>query len=276
MKSSKIQKKISVVTPSYNQGNFIEACIRSVLNQNYPNFEHIIIDNCSTDTTSGVLKKYPHLNCIVEADRGQCDAINKGIRAASGDWILWLNADDYMLEGAFEAFVKVVSKQNVANVVYGHVNFVDEFGNNIRKIYHLHYHRFMTFFGVYIPPSTGSFFRASLLKDNLLDEEFHYVMDTEWTLRCGHLINSAVINKPCSAFRVSDHNKTSQQIKNNIVVPKHAEERKKYYLLHIHPILKRFGPGERFIFKSGHVLSVMYYKLAKIVALIRYLIRGSI
>ena len=50
-----------------------------------------------------------------------------------------------MLEGAFEAFVKVVSKQNVANVVYGHVNFVDEFGNNIRKIYHLHYHRFMTF-----------------------------------------------------------------------------------------------------------------------------------
>ena len=110
----------------------------------------------------------------------------------------------------------------------------------------------------------------------LLDEEFHYVMDTEWTLRCEHFIKSAVINKSCSAFRVSGHNKTSQHIKNNIVVPKHAEERKKYYLLHIHPILKRFGPGERFIFKSGHVLSVMYYKLAKIVALIRYLIRGSI
>ena len=113
MKSSKIQKKISVVTPSYNQGNFIEACIRSVLNQNYPNFEHIIIDNCSTDATSGVLKKYPHLNCIVEADRGQCDAINKGIRAASGDWILWLNADDYMLEGAFEASSSILVTQSV-------------------------------------------------------------------------------------------------------------------------------------------------------------------
>jgi glycosyltransferase involved in cell wall biosynthesis len=82
---------ISVVTPSLNQGMYIEENIKSVLNQKYPNFEHIIIDGGSTDGTIDILKEYRHLIWISEKDRGQSEAINKGFRKAKGDIIGWLN-----------------------------------------------------------------------------------------------------------------------------------------------------------------------------------------
>ncbi len=257
---------LSVVTPSFNQGRFIEECIQSVLQQEDLRFEHIIIDNCSTDGTSAVLGKYPHLKCIVEPDKGQSDAINKGIAAASGDWILWLNADDFMLPGAFAAFIQKHRRCPGANLIYGHVDFVDAAGRFVRRIFHLPYHYFMTFFGVYIPPSTGTFFKADLLKNNPLDLDFHYVMDTEWFLRCGRKVQAAVIKKPCSAFRVSEDNKTAEQILHNVIKPRHAEERKINYERYVHPALRRFGTAERIVYKIGHGLSLLWYKLSKLVA----------
>ncbi len=267
--------KISVVTPSFDQGRFIDDCIQSVLNQDYPNFEHIIVDNCSIDETADVLAKYPHLKCIVEPDKGQCDAINKGIAAATGDWILWLNADDFMLEGAFEAFVRVRESKPNVNLIYGHMDFVDEAGLFVRRIYQLAYHYFMTFFGVYIPPSTGTFFRADFLKENPLDVDFHYVMDTEWTLRCGRRVKAAVINKPCSAFRVSEDNKTAQHITHNVVKPRHAEERKMNYERYIRPVLQRFGRLQPMVYRIGHWMALGWYKAAKVLACLTYLLFGK-
>ena len=94
--------KISIVSPSYNQSDFIEEAILSVLHQNYPNFEHIIIDGGSTDRTVELLKKYPHLIWVSEPDEGQSDAINKGFKLATGDIIGWLNVDDYYLADTFQ------------------------------------------------------------------------------------------------------------------------------------------------------------------------------
>lgn len=74
--------KISILTPSYNQGKYIEENILSVMNQNYPNFEHIIIDGGSTDNTDEILRKYPHLKWVSEKDEGQSDALNKGLAMA--------------------------------------------------------------------------------------------------------------------------------------------------------------------------------------------------
>src|SRR6476659_2826563 len=92
--------KISVITSSYNQGDFIGRTLDSVLAQNYPNLEHIVVDGMSNDQTPEILAKYDHLRVIREPDSGQADAINKGFRAATGDILCFLNSDDTFLPGA--------------------------------------------------------------------------------------------------------------------------------------------------------------------------------
>lgn len=95
--------KITIITPSYNQGPYIEQTICSVLAQDYENMEHIVIDGGSTDQTIDVLKKYPHVTWVSEKDRGQADALNKGLKMATGDIVGWINSDDYYEEGIFES-----------------------------------------------------------------------------------------------------------------------------------------------------------------------------
>jgi glycosyltransferase involved in cell wall biosynthesis len=102
--------KISIVTPTYNQGQFIEHNIKSVINQKYPNYEHIIIDNCSTDQTIKILKKYPHLKWVSEKDKGQSDALNKGYEMDTGEIMSWKNADDYYLHSSFHVAVDHLRK----------------------------------------------------------------------------------------------------------------------------------------------------------------------
>jgi len=99
---------ISIVTPSYNQGQFLEETIRSVLLQGYPHLEYIIIDGGSTDNSIEIIKKYePYLTYWVsEKDRGQSHAINKGINVANGDILGWLNSDDYFLPNAFASVLE--------------------------------------------------------------------------------------------------------------------------------------------------------------------------
>src|SRR3981081_4557960 len=92
---------VTVVTPAYNQGRFIAATIESVLSQDYPNVEYLIIDGASTDETAAVVKRYEdRLTFVSEPDRGQSDAINKGFRRARGRYVAWLNSDDIFLPGA--------------------------------------------------------------------------------------------------------------------------------------------------------------------------------
>lgn len=98
----------SVVTVSLNHGRFIEKNIRSVLAQDYPHFEHIIVDGGSTDETVDILKKYPHLKWTSESDRGQSHALNKGFARAKGDIIAWLNSDDYYAPKIFPVIAQAL------------------------------------------------------------------------------------------------------------------------------------------------------------------------
>ena len=176
---------ISIVTASFNQGAFIAEAIESVLAQGYSNIEHIIVDNCSADHTAQVLARYPHLKVICEPDRGQSDALNKGFKAATGDIIGWLNADDKYLPGCLEHVVRAFRDQPDSDLIYGDYRFVDARGNLIRTRRELSFDHFMLkYLHVLYIPTTSMFFRRKIFADgNFLDMGYHYAMDYEFFLR---------------------------------------------------------------------------------------------
>jgi glycosyltransferase involved in cell wall biosynthesis len=126
--------KISVITPSFNQGKFIEETIRSVLLQNYPNLEFIVIDGGSQDETLSIIRKYsPWITCwISEPDSGQTEAINKGFRIATGDLMGWLNSDDTYTPGALWRVARYFREHSETNLVYGEAWVVNEIGFRLR------------------------------------------------------------------------------------------------------------------------------------------------
>lgn len=260
---------ISIVTPSFNSAKFIEDCIKSVLNQNYPNFEHIIIDGGSTDGTIEILKKYTHLKWISEPDEGQSDALNKGIRMASADWVLWLNSDDYILPSTLEIYKKAILNKPGFDVIYGNQDIVDHQKKKIKTIYHIDYKYLYTFWGVYIPPSSGTLFRKKILLEYPLDNNYDYVMDTEWFLRCGKIIRTLCINKNLSCFRFSKYNKTSQYFYQGIVLPKHKTEKLMYMERYIYPKISKYSKINKVIFSYTQKLVRIYYLFNKFLAIIK-------
>ena len=202
--------KISIITPTNNSDRFVEKAILSVLEQNYENFEHIIIDNCSTDNTIRILKKYRHLIWISEPDKGQSDALNKGFRMASGEVIGWLNSDEYYKKNAF----KVISNEFINNsdidIVYGDINFVDENLNLIRTKKEIDFNKWiLLYYGCYIS-TAATFFRRKIFDDgNFLDINYHYTMDFEFFVRLstkGYKFKH--INKTLAEFIWSENNKS--------------------------------------------------------------------
>jgi glycosyltransferase involved in cell wall biosynthesis len=123
--------RISIVTPSYNQGAFIGETVESVLSQNYPDLEHIIVDGCSTDQTLDVLKRYGHLKVVSEPDKGQAEAINKGFRMATGQILGFLNSDDTLLPHALERVARDIDPKINRHIVMGRCRFIDEKGESL-------------------------------------------------------------------------------------------------------------------------------------------------
>lgn len=200
--------KISIVTPSFNSESFIEDNIRSVIEQDHNDFEHIVIDGASTDDTVKTLQKFPHLEWISESDKGQSDALNKGFQKATGDIIGWLNADDFYLPGTFEKIEKAFRENPDADVIYGNWSYVDERGNLIKRCQSAPYNRrAIIYYGPYIG-STALFFRRDVIEEaTLLDLKFHFTMDWEWYARLGKLKKKFIyINEDLAGFRVHGDN----------------------------------------------------------------------
>jgi len=179
--------KFSIITPSFNQGRYIRDCIESVRAQEGVDWEHIVVDACSTDETLSVLQAFPHLQWTSEPDGGMSDGINKGFTRAAGEWVMWLNADDYLLPGALAKVADFAGQHPEADVIYGGWNFVDADRRHQKSMKVFPFDLGMLiYYGCYIG-STACFLRRSTTVGQgfLLNPEFRYVMDTEYYARLG-------------------------------------------------------------------------------------------
>ncbi|MBT8195862.1 MAG: glycosyltransferase [Bacteroidia bacterium] len=220
--------RITLITPSYNQGQYIEETIQSVLNQNYPNLQYIIIDGGSTDNTVDIIKKYEDRidYWVSEKDSGQSSAINKGLKIADGDIVNWLNSDDMLAEKSLFNLANAVKQNPSANIYTGQTTYLvhNEISNS-----HSHTvfeNRACTFgFGHINQPST--YYRKQVIdKIGNLDESLNYCMDLDWWLKylLRYDINTVVkIMDIWSIFRIHDDSKTHLSAK------KFKEEKEKVY-----------------------------------------------
>lgn len=204
---------ISIVTPSLNQGIYIEENIKSVLNQDYPDFEHIIIDGGSTDGTIDILEKYNHLIWISEKDRGQSEAINKGFRRANGEIIGWLNSDDCYEPDAFSTIARELNRAEGKYIVFGDCNLIDKKGERIGccKGKLPHPNDFIKYWekNYTIPQPAVFFYKEIIDKVGYLDESLHYVMDYDFWLRISKYYQFHYFEKPIAIMRVHDRAKSS-------------------------------------------------------------------
>lgn len=179
---------VSVITPSYNQGKFIEETIASVRRQDYGHIEHIIVDGGSTDGTVDIIRKYMgtyRVRYISEPDGGQAHAVNKGLRLAQGEIIGWLNSDDvYFATDTVRRVVEAFKTYPDTDVVYGDMALINEHGVILKILCFppFHYPRMLR--GDYIG-QPAAFFRSSLIKKHPLDVSLQFAMDYEFWLRVG-------------------------------------------------------------------------------------------
>ena len=180
--------KITVVTPSYNQGQFIEETIRSILLQGYPKLEYFIMDGGSNDNTVEIIKKYEQWIdfWVSEKDRGQTHAINKGWERATGDVITWLNSDDYYPPNALEPVGEAYAADPELALVFGDSLVVDEGSQYMKRRDMSQFNKEAILLGFSMAQPSVFTHRRTVLETGLLNEDLYYVMDFEYFLRCWH------------------------------------------------------------------------------------------
>ena len=195
---------VSIVTPSFQQGEFIEDTILSVKDQAYPNIEHVIMDGGSTDGTIEILKRYQgsyRMSWISEPDNGQADAINKGFAGVTGQIVGWLNSDDvYFDEQAIENVVAAFDRTE-ACVVYGNDALIGPHGEilRIRLLPEFNYDRLLRYGGI---SQAAVFFRRSVIEHQRLREELTYALDTEFWLRISKSHRFKHLNRVLAGNRI--------------------------------------------------------------------------
>ena len=202
---------ISIVTPSYNQGQFIEETIRSVLLQGYPNLEYIVVDGGSTDESIEVIHRYePWLSYWVsEPDEGQSDAINKGFRRATGEILAWLNCDDIYLPGAVRAAVEYLAEHPQVALVHGGASYLSDSGmmSMGRRVAFDPDRPCET-----IIPQPAAFFRRSAFEAvGGLDLGLHYRMDLDLWIRIAQRYQIRAIPYVLARIRTSLEAKTASE-----------------------------------------------------------------
>jgi glycosyltransferase involved in cell wall biosynthesis len=202
--------KISIITPSFNQAAFIENTINSVLSQNYPKIEYIVLDGGSTDGTIDILHRYDSkIRWISEKDLGQSNALNKGFRMASGDIFAYLNSDDTYEPGALLKVGEFFKEHAEAHWVTGKCKIIDKEGFEIRKFVSAYKNMWLNIHSYnallvldYISQPSTFWSREIVNKVGLYDESLYYTMDYDYSLRIGKLFKLNLINDYLANFRI--------------------------------------------------------------------------
>ncbi|MBI3280997.1 MAG: glycosyltransferase, partial [Acidobacteria bacterium] len=202
---------VTIVTPSYNQGRFIRATIETVLAQDYPHLEYIIMDGGSTDATPAIAAEYAsRLSFFSEKDRGQSHAINKGFQRAKGEIVAWLNSDDLFLPGSVRRGSHALARHTRAGAAYGEGYLIDREGKitgrfpatepfNLWKLIYL---------SDYILQQTVYFRRRVFDQVGFLDESLHWGMDWDVLVRIARRFPLAYVPEFMGCLREYDEAKT--------------------------------------------------------------------
>jgi len=204
--------RISIVTPSFKQAEYLEETILSVLNQGYPNIEYIVIDGGSSDGSVEIIRKYEkHLSYwITEPDRGQADALVKGFKRATGEIFSWLCSDDLYKPGALWVAAGAFLNIPALDVFYGDTEYVYPDGTTRRKNRVAYEYSIMRYFNLIAQPS--SFFsRASYERAGGLDPSLQYAMDYDLFLRMGSEARCVNVPLVLSSYRLHSESKTVSQ-----------------------------------------------------------------
>jgi len=235
--------KISIIIPCRNAVEFIDETILSILNQNYPDFQCIVIDGGSTDGTQATLEKYgDKIKWISENDKGQSDAINKGLNLAEGDIVTYINADDIYEVGCFEKVANFFIKNSEIKWIYGKCKIIDENGLEMRKLitlYKIYWQKRYSYSRLLImdfiaQPSV--FWRKELTDEiGLFDVNAHLAMDYDYWLRAGAKHDPKFINEYLARFRLHSRSKSSTRFsaaaKDALGVSKKFANENKQYLV---------------------------------------------
>jgi glycosyltransferase involved in cell wall biosynthesis len=214
----KLLPKISIITPSYNQGSYLEKTILSVIKQKYPNLEYIIIDGHSTDNSPQIIKKYQKYLSYwqIKKDHGQSDALNIGFKHATGDILCWLNSDDILLPHTLKLIAKLFTQYprldwlTSQSVIINKNDEIIQTGPHFGKVplfirLGLYHGKCLGFI-----PQEGTFWRASLWqKAGAALSNYDYCMDFELWRRFAKYSPLVTLNAPLAAFRHHSQQKTS-------------------------------------------------------------------
>lgn len=208
-----VYPKITIITPSFNQGIFIEDTIRSIILQEYPNLEYFIFDGGSEDESLEIIQKYEkHITYWEsEPDLGQAHAINKGLLRCTGDIVGWINSDDLLLPGALFTIAKNYILHS-DRILLGDVININ-YSQNMTKIIHQKQVNFRNMITPFITPmkwhQPGVIVPTKFLGENLLlDESLRYFFDQDWLIRLLQKHNVFYINEPIAIFRLHKNSKT--------------------------------------------------------------------
>jgi glycosyltransferase involved in cell wall biosynthesis len=243
--------KISVVTPSYNQGQFIEETIRSVLLQGYPNLEYIVMDGGSTDGSVEIIKKYePWLTYWVsEADAGQSAAINKGFKLGTGEILAWLNSDDFYSPNMLTRAALFFSNHSDVGMIFGDRNVVDEYSILVEFQKYFLFFRWQLRYMSGIPQETA-FFRTDIFKKvGQLDEQLQYAMDFDLWWRVSRVAKIQHIPNLIGNYR--NHEFTKGNITNVMIDSPFRREINRVRKKYMH---RSLCPGEAIILRKAHSL----------------------